>query len=278
MPCYQSKAVREEAFDAGERLSREEKSGRKCEVTVAMGRGKLPAKREQPTSAGALDGSERRAKRGPAKGVADVRLSGRGPARHSLRSVSRRTATSSGCGRPKTEKPNQAPEPTPTSVTPRADARVAPAAVVAHLGRSTKELMRRVAGDLEVVKRGEATRSATFCGSSMRAQKGADGEARWTRTSAEPLDREDEVRRAAVKKVADRLRVDGRGPADRTATCCRRRTSHSEQSVDGRFERLQSVSVGASRTMSNQAPEPTALLVTIRACARLAPSSAVAHL
>jgi len=29
--------------------------------------------------------------------------------------------------------PNQAPEPTPTAVTPRADARVAPAAVAAHL-------------------------------------------------------------------------------------------------------------------------------------------------
>jgi len=31
------------------------------------------------------------------------------------------------------KKPNQTPEPTPTAVTPRADARVAPAAVVAHL-------------------------------------------------------------------------------------------------------------------------------------------------
>ena len=30
-------------------------------------------------------------------------------------------------------RPNQAPEPTRTAVTPRADARVAPAAVVAHL-------------------------------------------------------------------------------------------------------------------------------------------------
>ena len=35
----------------------------------------------------------------------------------------------------KTE-PNQAPEPTTTAVTPRADARVAPAAVAAHLYRS----------------------------------------------------------------------------------------------------------------------------------------------
>jgi hypothetical protein len=33
----------------------------------------------------------------------------------------------------KRKEPNQTPEPTPTSVTPRADARVAPAAVVAHL-------------------------------------------------------------------------------------------------------------------------------------------------
>ena len=31
------------------------------------------------------------------------------------------------------KKPNQTPEPTPTAVTPRADARVAPSAVVAHL-------------------------------------------------------------------------------------------------------------------------------------------------
>jgi hypothetical protein len=31
------------------------------------------------------------------------------------------------------EKPNKAPEPTSPSVTPRADARVAPAAAVAHL-------------------------------------------------------------------------------------------------------------------------------------------------
>ncbi len=35
--------------------------------------------------------------------------------------------------RPMTPEPNKAPEPTPTSVTPRADARVAPAPVVAHL-------------------------------------------------------------------------------------------------------------------------------------------------
>jgi hypothetical protein len=38
------------------------------------------------------------------------------------------------------------------------------------------------------------------------------------------------------------------------------------------------ISVFESRSVPNQAPEPTALLVTPRAGARVAPSSAVAHL
>ena len=120
---------------------------------AAAMREQAPVKREEPTSAFALDGFVRRAVCGANEPITGSRKTDRAPARHSLCSVSRWPAISSGKRTPSSQAvvggrlerllietnerredwPNQTPEPTTLLVTIRACARLAPSRAVAHL-------------------------------------------------------------------------------------------------------------------------------------------------
>ena len=68
------------------------------------------------------------------RGVVGVRRA-RKRSRKTFQRVTKATKTEAGAVSAVETRPNQSLEPTPTSVTSRADARLAPAGAVAHLGR-----------------------------------------------------------------------------------------------------------------------------------------------